>query len=128
MRRAMLLATVLALGGCGGSISLAFGDFDGVTTTPAISITSPTTAAVFDSTALSISLGGSVLQASRVRVQNTTTGEMVEIVVPFQSRSVGWSAPALTLVPGDNLFVATADADGFGTRTSADTLTVRRPF
>lgn len=128
-RRALLLAAALALAGCGGSISLAFGDFHGDTfTTPAVSITQPTSAAVFDTTAGQVALGGLVLEASRVRVQNTTTGEMVEIAVAFRHDWVEWLAPALLLVPGDNLFVVTADADGSGVRTSADTLTVRRPF
>lgn len=129
-RRALwLLASVLALGGCGGSISLAFGDVDVVPHgTPAITITVPTSASTIDIAASSISLGGSVLQASRVRVQNATTGEMVEFSVPFRGAWINWTAPALLVVPGDNLFIATADVDGSGVRTSADTLTVRRPF
>ena len=128
-RRALLLAAALALAGCGGSISLVFGDFhDDTITTPAITITQPTSAAVFDTGATHIALGGAVLEASRIRVQNTTTGEMVEIAVSFRHHWTEWLAPALLLVPGDNLFVVTADADGSGVRTSADTLTVRRPF
>jgi hypothetical protein len=129
-RRVLVLAGLLSLAGCGGSISLAFFDDDlpVFDTAPFVTISQPSSAALFSTSASQLAIGGSVANASLVRVQNTTTGETVDIHVPRQNLSVGWVTPALNLVPGDNLIVATADADGTGRQTSADTLTVRRPL
>ncbi len=116
----LAVAAGLGLAACGGGGS--------ALPAPAITIEVPTAAPSYATTSTSVRLGGSIAQASFVHVTNTTTGATVEGYVNYLDGVGSWFADVYGLLPGDNLIVATADADGTGTRTASDTLTVTRPL
>lgn len=114
----LLLAVSLGLGSCGGG-----GD-----ALPSIAIFNPTAADTYATTATGVRVGGSVSGAAFVHVVNTTTGARVEGYVNYLDGQGTWFADVYGLVPGANVVVATADADGSGAHTASDTLTVARPL
>ncbi len=131
LRLAAVLAAsaVVALSGCGGSISLAWSpDHHSTIGAPAVAIDQPSTSALFSTDAVSLALAGGFEYAAAVWVQNTATGVTVPARLDRQGIGGRWSTDALALAGGDNLIVVTADYDGSGHRTAADSITIRRPL
>ena len=117
----LLLAPALGLAACDSARDLT-GD------RPVITIINPTSAATYSTNLTGVRLGGTVANASFVHVANTTTGFGTEGFVNYVEGRGNWFADATGLAPGDNVIVATADADGRGSRTASDRIVVRRPL
>lgn len=113
------LAVFLGLGSCGGGGGAAL---------PSIAILNPTAAETYATTDTGVRVGGSISGAAFVHVLNTTTGVRVDGYVNYVDGQGTWFADVSGLVPGANVVVATADADGSGESTASDTLTVKRPL
>lgn len=118
LRRLSILALLAGLAACGG---------DTTSGPPRITITTPTSAASYATTSTSVRLGGSIAGAGFVRVHNSTTGSTTNGFVNYVGGVGSWFVDVPGLVPGGNVLVATADADGTGARTASATLTVNRP-
>jgi hypothetical protein len=118
----LALAVILGLTTCGG------GGDEPTGALPSIAIVNPTDADTYDTTRSGVIIGGTVSGASFVHVVNTTTGFRTEGYVNYFEGHGSWFADVPGLVPGANVIVATADADGSGTRTASDTLAVVRPL
>jgi len=87
---------------------------------PQITITSPSSAPVFDTTATSVTLGGTASDAVGVTLVTWTS---LAGGSGTASGTTSWTVPGLALAPGDNSFTVTArDAAG---NTRSDTIVVR---
>jgi hypothetical protein len=111
---------VLLLVACGGG--------GGDSNPPRITITNPTSEATYATDGASVTVGGTIAHASFVHVRSSTTGATSEGYVNYNDGLGSWFADSVSLVPGDNEIVVTADADGTGSRTASATLTVSRPL
>ena len=115
------LAFVIALTGCGGGS----GDSG---QTPSINITNPTTAATYSTVWTGVRIGGTLSNASFVRVSNVLTGFTTTGYV-FYNQGLGtWFADVGGLGFGDNPITVTADSDGTGTSTANAYITLIRPL
>jgi len=114
-------ASVTGLTGCGGGSG-------GSGQTLSIDITSPTTAATYSTVWTDVSIGGTISNASFVRVSNGLTGGAT-IGYVFYNQGLGtWSADVRGLGFGNNPITVTADSDGTGANTANAYITLIRPL
>jgi len=113
-----ILPFLFGLAACGG---------DDTAVLPSIEIETPTSLPAYATDNTAVRLGGTIARASFVRVVNNATGISVSGYVNYVDGYGSWFADVYGLVPGDNFLVVTADADGTGTRTSTDAITVTLP-
>jgi len=95
---------------------------------PSISIDVPTSEPSYYTTGSSVRLGGTISNASFVRVRNTLTGSATEGYVNYYEGNGSWFADVYGLGFGDNPITVTADKDGTGKRTATAHITIIRPL
>jgi len=93
---------------------------------PTISIAVPSSTGAFSTQASEVRVGGSIGGASFVHLRNADTGASSEGFVTYNQGLGTWFADMYGLQLGQNTIVATADADGRGTRTATAQIVVTR--
>ncbi|MBX9715924.1 MAG: hypothetical protein K2X42_04945 [Burkholderiaceae bacterium] len=114
------MLAMLSLFACGGG--------GGDSNRPRITITAPTSDSSYATTSAGLIVGGTIADANYVHVRSTTTGSTAEGNVTYNAGLGSWFADGIALVPGANVIVVTADADGTGSRTASATITINRPL
>lgn len=121
---ATILFTILFLQACGGG-----GGGGSSSSGPAITITNPTSEPTFSTTLSGVIIGGRISGAGFVNVTNTNTGQTARGFVNYNQGVGTWFVTGLgRLGLGANRIVATADADGTGSNTASDVITIFRPL